>query len=612
MDQKILREYLVALGFHINQTQSRQMDKTVERLDFRFVRLGKIVAGLAAGIVTTTTIFAKQMEKLYYSSRYADSTASRMQALEYGARGIGLEAGEASAALKSMAEAIRSNPGFEAILNGLGITTKGRDMVDVLSDFVGVLKKMPFHLAQQYAAMFGIAPETLYNLIAGHEKLKKEQEEHAAMARQMGVDTDKATEAAKEYMDAWRQITERFKMVGQIIMIQALEPMRELAQITNKMLQDWGELATKIPQAVQVIKDLKDGKGIPKLTDAVPGLKEANRRITAADNAINGAIHKARDRLGEFLDDLTGESRKQSALRLSEGQKVKPRPPVPPFSREADNRRREFEHSEMSRKEQYEGLEREWRIPPGTMEKLYQNSLAQGADGRSGTRPLPWAGPDAERAQEEARKAQEAASKGKGWQTPKEGINPPSLQTPGKADEDLLMRRWEYLSRLESQWGLPEGVLDRVWRKESGRGKNQYNPRSKAAGPFQFIPPTAAEYGLEGNEVYDFERSADAAAMKWRGLLKLYKGNEDLAAAAWNWGEGNMQKYLRGKKLLPRETQDFVREVTGGDLPRSVNQETTIYVNGESNPRETAQRVIEAQREVNSDLIRNYGGQKVR
>lgn len=63
---------------------------------------------------------------------------------------------------------------------------------------------------------------------------------------------------------------------------------------------------------------------------------------------------------------------------------------------------------------------------------------------------------------------------------------------------------------LERQYGLPAGYLARTYQIESGSGANLYNPLSKAAGGFQFIPSTAKQYGLK--DPYDLAQSADAAA----------------------------------------------------------------------------------------------------
>ena len=63
---------------------------------------------------------------------------------------------------------------------------------------------------------------------------------------------------------------------------------------------------------------------------------------------------------------------------------------------------------------------------------------------------------------------------------------------------------------LEQKYGLPENYLVPTRRVESAGGRNTFNPLSRAAGDFQFIPRTARAYGL--TNPYDPAASADAAA----------------------------------------------------------------------------------------------------
>ena len=72
------------------------------------------------------------------------------------------------------------------------------------------------------------------------------------------------------------------------------------------------------------------------------------------------------------------------------------------------------------------------------------------------------------------------------------------------------MNTMELFSSLESRYKLPQGYLGRVYQVESSGGKNLYNEKSGARGPFQFIPSTARGMGLENPD--DLGQSAEAAA----------------------------------------------------------------------------------------------------
>lgn len=115
------------------------------------------------------------------------------------------------------------------------------------------------------------------------------------------------------------------------------------------------------------------------------------------------------------------------------------------------------------------------------------------------------------------------------------------------------------LTSLESKYGLPAGLLDTIWNTESGRGKNMRSGAG-AMGHFQFMPATAKEYGLQNPD--DFNESSDAAARKLRDLLKMYKGDVGQAAAAYNWGQGNLNN--KGMANAPAETRNYVSKVLAG------------------------------------------------
>lgn len=115
------------------------------------------------------------------------------------------------------------------------------------------------------------------------------------------------------------------------------------------------------------------------------------------------------------------------------------------------------------------------------------------------------------------------------------------------------------MAALEGKYGLPAGLLDSVWNTESSRGKHMKSSAG-AEGHFQFMPATAKQYGLDNP--YDFDQSADAAARYYRDLLKRYNGDVGKAAAAYNWGMGNVDR--KGLGNAPAETRGYMSKVLGG------------------------------------------------
>lgn len=157
------------------------------------------------------------------------------------------------------------------------------------------------------------------------------------------------------------------------------------------------------------------------------------------------------------------------------------------------------------------------------------------------------------------------------------------------------------LKMLEREYGLPAGLLDAVWKQESGRGKNTYNKKSGAAGDFQFVPKTAKEYGIEGQE-YDFDASSEAAAAKFKNLLKWAGGDLVKAIAAYNYGEGNFMNKAQGQLgYSPAETQNYAAGVL-----KTMQQTNNFVIHG-SNAGEIADAVAGRLKPLNGDLVRNSG-----
>ncbi|EIC83981.1 lytic transglycosylase domain-containing protein [Serratia sp. M24T3] len=138
-----------------------------------------------------------------------------------------------------------------------------------------------------------------------------------------------------------------------------------------------------------------------------------------------------------------------------------------------------------------------------------------------------------------------------------------SAHAIGKGKE-LLSFMSSQFGQLEAQYGLPAGLLNSVATTESNGDQFAQSPAG-AKGLFQFMDPTAKDLGLSGNDVFDPQKSAQAAAKYLSELLKHYHGKLQYALAAYNWGEGNVDKY--GLSAMPGETSAYVPKVIAG-LPQ--------------------------------------------
>jgi hypothetical protein len=106
---------------------------------------------------------------------------------------------------------------------------------------------------------------------------------------------------------------------------------------------------------------------------------------------------------------------------------------------------------------------------------------------------------------------------------------------------------------------VPVGFFSNLIWQESRFDSGSVS-RAGAQGVAQFMPATAAQFGLK-NPFDPFE-ALPASARFLRQLSEQF-GNFGLAAAAYNAGPGRVLKWLANRGGLPRETQAYVRIITG-------------------------------------------------
>lgn len=131
--------------------------------------------------------------------------------------------------------------------------------------------------------------------------------------------------------------------------------------------------------------------------------------------------------------------------------------------------------------------------------------------------------------------------------------------------------RPDYLTRMSSRASL---YLYHVVKELENRGmptelallpviESAFNPQAlstaNAAGIWQFMPDTGKTFSLQQNMFKDERRgvlaSTDAALTYLQRLYTMF-GDWQLALAAYNWGEGNVQKAIQKNRALGKPT-DF-------------------------------------------------------
>lgn len=113
------------------------------------------------------------------------------------------------------------------------------------------------------------------------------------------------------------------------------------------------------------------------------------------------------------------------------------------------------------------------------------------------------------------------------------------------------------VERAANVHGVDAGLLHAVIKVESNY-RHRVVSRAGAAGLMQLMPATAKRFGVADRFSIEQNVLGGAAYLKW--LHTRFSGDLDLVLAAYNAGEGAVQKY--GNRIPPyRETQAYVAKV---------------------------------------------------
>lgn len=168
------------------------------------------------------------------------------------------------------------------------------------------------------------------------------------------------------------------------------------------------------------------------------------------------------------------------------------------------------------------------------------------------------------------------------------GTEPP---TPGYHHQFSI----QDFGELEDAWGLPRGILKRVYGAESSYGADLSTSKAGAKGHFQFIDETAKEYGV--HDPMNLEQSARGAAHYLHDLHEQL-GSWDAALAGYNWGPGNVRNAMdrhgdRWRAFVPRETAGYLRKTSS---------DTEDPIAGNDRVRFSAYAVRNAKRQPNTEV----------
>jgi hypothetical protein len=130
---------------------------------------------------------------------------------------------------------------------------------------------------------------------------------------------------------------------------------------------------------------------------------------------------------------------------------------------------------------------------------------------------------------------------------------PGGVRSHGSGPEAIRQVIGQTARRLE----VDPGLVDAVVKVESGYDPRALSPKG-AQGLMQLIPSTAARFSVQNP--FDPAENVRGGVTYLRQLLRQFDGNVPLTLAAYNAGEGAVERY--GGVPPYGETRDYVRRVT--------------------------------------------------
>ncbi|AOJ93092.1 mannosyl-glycoprotein endo-beta-N-acetylglucosamidase [Burkholderia multivorans] len=277
-DSVVIREFLVALGFRVDEKGLKNFKEGVEGTTKGVKQLIATVSGAALTVSAGVAAFASKLERLYFVSQRTGASAANLRGFEFAARNMGVSAEAATGSIENLARFLRNNPAGEGYLATLGVQTRKangelRDTVDIMSDLGKSLANRPTWLASQFGNNLRIDENLLLAMRNGDfERFLKQYRE---MSQTTGL--DKAADDAHQFMTQLRGLGTSFENLGIRVegaMLQKIGPQLERFQ---RWVDEHGdEIAAKIGDIANTLLKVAEAVG-PPLGTLVDLLLELDR-----------------------------------------------------------------------------------------------------------------------------------------------------------------------------------------------------------------------------------------------------------------------------------------------------------------------------------------------
>ena len=167
----------------------------------------------------------------------------------------------------------------------------------------------------------------------------------------------------------------------------------------------------------------------------------------------------------------------------------------------------------------------------------------------------------------------------------------------------------------EAQYGLPQGLMTGIHMQESHGNTQAKGPVTKygrAKGGFQLIDATAERFKVDN--AYNMEQATEGAAKYLSWLYKRFNGDLTKTIAAYNTGEGNVDKnpmslilsdrWARNKKTGIGQTKEYTQNVLAYMKSSTTDVSKMVY--------ETVSKQAQDAQKLQEDTLKRQGSIQVK
>lgn len=230
-----IQEYLIALGFDVNQPSYRHFADALVGAESMARKTGEAALGVGFAVEAMVAKVAKQQEHLYFVAQRTGSSVQALQAYEFGMTQIGVSADAARSSVEGFAMAIRQNPGLAGIARSLGVTDI-TNSVNATHQLVGRLRQLPDFIALQFAGMFGMDAQTYIQRKNNWETEEKQEKAFLRRQQEAGVGTREASDQFRKFSMTLRTVEGDFEILEQRLGLDWVQPATRVLELVDKLI----------------------------------------------------------------------------------------------------------------------------------------------------------------------------------------------------------------------------------------------------------------------------------------------------------------------------------------------------------------------------------------